>query len=89
MQVRIRDQVFASIAEAAAAFGLKRSSIRSALHAGGEDRIGLRHGPGSTCRKPVTIDGKSYPSIAAASRALNIPTSTLQDRLKRKAKVSQ
>lgn len=79
MRVRIRDTIYVNANEAASAFGVLRVTVMDAIRKGGEDRIGLRHAPGSTRKIPVTIKGVSYPSLSEASRRLGIPKTTLQE----------
>lgn len=80
MRVRIRDTIYADADAAAAAFGVARATVMDAIRNGTEDRIGLRHAPGSTRKIPVVIEGVSYPSLSEASRQLKIPKTTMQKR---------
>lgn len=78
MRVRIRDTVYADVNEAADAFGVARATVMDAIRKGTENRIGLRHVPGSTRKIPVVIEGVSYPSLSEASRRLKVSKTTMQ-----------
>lgn len=69
MPICIRGVTYKNAHEAAAAFGINTSSIFQALYRGGIDRVGLKT-TGVANRKPFTLFGMSWPSRAAASRAL-------------------
>ncbi len=68
MLVRIRGVTYKSVRHAASAISVSTFSIYSALNRGTIDRVGLA----PTQRKPIVLEGLSFPSIASAARALGL-----------------
>ncbi|QDF14293.1 hypothetical protein vBDshSR4C_045 [Dinoroseobacter phage vB_DshS-R4C] len=75
--VTIRGTVFTSITAAARALGVDHRTVTRAARAGQPalDRLGMRP---TAAPIPVTVDGITYPSRSAASRALDVPVSSLR-----------
>lgn len=71
MIVQIRDQKFLTVRAAAAAMNVTEEAIYSALARGRMDMVGL----GTTKKRPVTIDGVHFPTMAAAAKALGFSAS--------------
>jgi hypothetical protein len=71
MIVQIRDQKFPTVRAAAAAMNVTEEAIYSALARGRMDMVGL----GTTKKRPVTIEGVHFPTMAAAARALGFSSS--------------
>ena len=71
MIVQIRDQKFLTVRAAAAAMNVTEAAIYSALFRGGMDMVGL----GTTKKRPVTIEGVHFPTMAAAAKALGFSAS--------------
>ena len=71
MIVQIRDQKFLTVRAAATAMNVTEAAIYSALFRGGMDMVGL----GTTKKRPVTIEGVHFPTMAAAARALGFSSS--------------
>jgi hypothetical protein len=68
MLVRIRGVTYESVRHAASAISVSKFSIYAALNRGTIDRVGLA----PTQRKPIVLEGLSFPSIASAARALGL-----------------
>lgn len=87
--VRIRGVVYPSVNAAAAAVGVKPSTISAQLlRKGHAESAGLgMAAPGRNSiprnRKPVTIHGTSFPTIKAAADALGLSYTALHQRLRR------
>ena len=71
MIVQIRDQKFPTVRAAAAAMNVTEEAIYSALARGRMDMVGL----GTTKKRPVTIEGVHFPTMAAAARTLGFSSS--------------
>ena len=71
MIVEIRGQRFATVRAAAAAMDVTEEAIYSALARGRMDMVGL----GTTKKRPVTIEGVHFPTMAAAARTLGFSSS--------------
>ena len=71
MIVQIRDQKFLTVRAAATAMNVTEAAIYSALFRGGMDMVGL----GTTKKRPVTIEGVHFPTMAAAAKALGFSPS--------------
>jgi spermidine/putrescine-binding protein len=71
MIVQIRDQKFPTVRAAATAMNVTEAAIYSALFRGGMDMVGL----GTTKKRPVTIEGVHFPTMAAAAKALGFSPS--------------
>lgn len=87
--VRIRGVVYPSVTSAAAAVGVRPSTISGQLlRKGHADSAGLGNAaPGRNSvprkRRPVTIHGAAFPTIQAASDALGLNYWTLHKRLRK------
>ena len=67
--VRIRGNVYVSMAAAARALGVNHRTVARALEEGRIDEVGLRRvRPG----KPCVYRGKAYPSVTDAARACGV-----------------
>lgn len=90
MSVTVRGVIYANVNEAAKALGVRPVTIYSALSRGRVDNVGL--GPGKRPREnrkggnpiPITIGGITYPTRAAASRALGLSAGYVTDTVNRK-----
>ena len=71
MIVEIRGQRFPTVRAAAAAMDVTEEAIYSALARGRMDMVGL----GTTKKRPVTIEGVHFPTMAAAAKALGFSSS--------------
>ena len=71
MIVEIRGQRFPTVRAAAAAMNVTEEAIYSALARGRMDMVGL----GTTKKRPVTIEGVHFPTMAAAAKALGFSSS--------------
>jgi len=71
MIVEIRGQRFPTVRAAAAAMDVTEEAIYSALARGRMDMVGL----GTTKKRPVTIEGVHFPTMAAAARTLGFSSS--------------
>lgn len=71
MIVQIRGQKFPTVRAAAAAMNVTEEAIYSALARGRMDMVGL----GTTKKRPVTIEGVHFPTMAAAAKALGFSAS--------------
>ena len=71
MIVEIRGQRFSTVRAAAAAMDVTEEAIYSALARGRMDMVGL----GTTKKRPVTIEGVHFPTMAAAARTLGFSSS--------------
>jgi hypothetical protein len=68
MLVRIRGVVYPSVKAAAAANNRTIEAVYSALHRGDTDSVGT----GKNFKKPITLDGVTFRSIATASKELGL-----------------
>jgi hypothetical protein len=71
MIVEIRGQRFPTVRAAAEAMNVTEEAVYSALARGRMDMVGL----GTTKKRPVTIEGVHFPTMAAAARALGFSSS--------------
>jgi len=71
MIVEIRGQRFPTVRAAAEAMNVTEEAVYSALARGRMDMVGL----GTTKKRPVTIEGVHFPTMAAAARALGYSSS--------------
>jgi len=71
MIVEIRGQRFPTVRAAAAAMDVTEEAVYSALARGRMDMVGL----GTTKKRPVTIEGVHFPTMAAAAKALGFSAS--------------
>lgn len=67
VEIRIRDRVYPSVAEAAAALGVSHGLIYKAIKAGTLDSVGDRPGSGGTRPMPITIRGRAFANARAAA----------------------
>lgn len=67
--VTINGQVFVSLSEAARTFGVSRQTVHRALRRGTLGNVGVGPGQGGHNARQVEVDGVTYPTIAAASKA--------------------
>lgn len=83
MRVTVRGVTYESVKECAKALGVTDVTVYSAISRGKADTIGVGAGRGPKIngthrggrpRKPVTFYGVTFPSMAAASRALGMST---------------
>lgn len=89
IEVKIGDDIFKSITEAAEAYGVRPDQIKQAIQAGdaaiseltGEEQSANKKVP--THVKKCVIAGVTYPSMAAAARAYGIPMATVTARMDR------
>jgi hypothetical protein len=72
MQISVRGQVFPNAQAAADAFGVGRSAVYAAIYRGEIDRLGLPPRRVLNNIRAFTIAGLSWPSEAAACRALGL-----------------
>jgi len=78
MRVQIRGKTYESVPEAAQRLGVHKNHIYKTLLYGNPDTIGFGKGHkppgnpnyGGARSRPITLAGHTFPSIAAASRAL-------------------
>lgn len=73
--ITIRGTTYATHKDASDALGVSVSNINKMARLGRADMIGL--GRGAATKKPVTVNGKSFDSVADAARHFDIPASTL------------
>ena len=71
MLIDVRGVIYPSVAATAAALGVTKNAVYSALARGNMEKLGL----GTTVKKAVEIEGVAFPSLRAASRALGLPNS--------------
>lgn len=82
MPIMIRGQCYDSARAAAAANGVSEGAVYTALSKGCINRVGLGRGPGNNA-KPFRVGGLTWPSMAAASRALGFGTDYIGRTLRR------
>ena len=70
MRVRIRGEIFDTAQAAAVRFGVTPQAVWRAVQEGREDRIGLPQRYNCGGARPFELGGRSFPSMAAASRAI-------------------
>jgi len=68
MLIKVRGVTYPSVRQAAESMKVTEAAVYSALFRGSMDLLGL----GNTKRKPVEVEGLSFPSIAVAARALGL-----------------
>ena len=68
MIIKVRGVTYPSVKAAASSLGVTGDAVYSALWRGKMELLGL----GNTKRKPVTVEGLSFRSIAEAARALGL-----------------
>ena len=68
MITKVRGVTYASVRQTAISLDVSEAAVYSALWRGKMDLLGL----GNTKRKPVEVEGLSFPSIASAARALGL-----------------
>jgi len=68
MLIRVRGVTYPNVRQAAQSLKVTEAAVYSALFRGNIELLGL----GNTKRKPVEVEGLSFPSIAAAARALGL-----------------
>ena len=68
MLIRIRGVVYPTVKAAAEANNVTIAAVYSALHRGDTDTIGM----GKNFKRPITLDGVTFRSIAAASKELGL-----------------
>ena len=66
--IRVRGVVYPTVKAAAEAHNVTIAAVYSALHRGDTDSIGM----GKNFKKPITLDGVTFRSIAAASKELGL-----------------
>lgn len=74
--ITIRGVTYADTAEAAAALGVKRSTVSTAIGKGVLDNVGTGQGRGEP-PMPVHVRGKTYPSAKAAAKALRLTETSI------------
>jgi hypothetical protein len=68
MITKVRGVTYASVRQTALSLDVSEAAVYSALWRGKMELLGL----GNTKRKPVEVEGLSFPSIAEAARALGL-----------------
>jgi DNA-directed RNA polymerase specialized sigma24 family protein len=68
MITKVRGVTYASVRHTAQSLDVSEAAVYSALFRGRMELLGL----GNTKRKPVTVEGLSFRSIAEAARALGL-----------------
>lgn len=75
--VRVRGVIYKDVHECAAKLGVSTKTIYVALSQNRADSIGIGKGkhknPVTPRKRPITLGGKTYPTLKAASEALKIP----------------
>ncbi|MCD9550647.1 hypothetical protein GLP21_18690 [Photobacterium carnosum] len=78
-------KIFSSKAEAARNYGVNPKQVCERMSKFGwalAQSVGVEPRPNKEYRKAIVIDNVAYPSIRAAARALDLPQSTLMNRIK-------
>lgn len=87
MLVRVRNEIYRSVPEAARRLKVSEKTIYSALARGTEDTIGLgRRGPhnpsGGVPKVPLAVAGVPFESITALAKAIGRPVQHVRKSLK-------